>query len=152
MADPVSILGGISAGGHLLGAILKTITAISTLCENFRDAPRQLVRIQDKLISIQDVLTEVKSQAQELTDGDLLHEKLRRSLHRTVATILADVDKLQKRIPYPTSSSSSIRTRLQWTVFRQKLSKKELEQIAQAKASLMEILQVLISYVSGSNK
>ncbi|KAI1357310.1 ankyrin repeat-containing domain protein [Xylaria arbuscula] len=145
MADPLSILGGISAGGHLLGAIVKTITAISTLCENFRDAPRQLLRIQDRLILIRDILTDVESQVRELTDGDLLSEELRKSLQFTLVTILADVEKLQKLVPHLARSSSSIRTRLQWTVFRQKLSNKELEQIAQAEVSLMDILQVLIS-------
>ncbi|GAW20379.1 hypothetical protein ANO14919_098850 [Xylariales sp. No.14919] len=101
MADPLSILGGLSAGGQVLGAIVKTIAAISTLCENFRDAPRQLVRIKDRLIAIQDILAEVESQVHDLADDDILPKNMRNHLHVAVSTILGDVEKLRKHIPGP---------------------------------------------------
>ncbi|KAJ8129590.1 hypothetical protein O1611_g4044 [Lasiodiplodia mahajangana] len=145
MIDPLSILGGLSAGGQLLGAVVKTIAAISTLCENFQHAPRQLVRIKDRLIAIQGILTEVESKVQGLNNDDLLPENMRRSLHAAVATVLTDVEKVQKRILYPISASGSVRKRLQWATFRGKWTKKELEEIAQAEACLMDIMQVLIS-------
>ncbi|KAI0416380.1 ankyrin repeat-containing domain protein [Xylaria grammica] len=145
MADPLSILGGLSAGGQVLGAIVKTIAAISTLCENFRDAPRQLVRIKDRLIAIQDILAEVESQVHDLADDDILPKNMRNHLHVAVSTILGDVEKLRKHIPGPNGATSSICKRLQWAAFRQKLFKKDLEEITQAEASLMDILQVLIS-------
>jgi acetyl esterase/lipase len=39
MADPLSVLGGISAGGHLVVAIIKTIRDISDIYENFKMHP-----------------------------------------------------------------------------------------------------------------
>ncbi|KAI1131071.1 ankyrin repeat-containing domain protein [Nemania abortiva] len=145
MADPLSILGGISASSQLLGTVVKTISTISTLCENFRNAPRQLGRIKDRLIVIKDILTEVESQVQGLNNDEILPENMRQRLHDAVTTILADVEKLQKHIPCPTSASGSVCKRLQWVAFREKWSKKELEEIEQAEASLMDIMQVLIS-------
>ncbi|KAI0105009.1 ankyrin repeat-containing domain protein [Nemania sp. FL0031] len=145
MADPVSILGGLSAGAQLLGAMAKTISTISTFCENFRHAPRQLVRIKDRLIAIQDILAEVESQVQGLTNDDILPEDMRQRLYAAVSTILADVEKLQKRIPCPISVGGSVRKRLQWATFRERWTKKDLGEITQAEACLMDIMQVLIS-------
>ncbi|KAI0445939.1 ankyrin repeat-containing domain protein [Xylaria telfairii] len=139
MADPLSILGGLSASSQILSTIINTGVTISEFCDNFRNAPRHFVRIKNRLIEIQDILVAIESQAQDLTDDDFLPRNIRACLNSAIATVLKEVVEVQKHIPRQTS----IAGKLQWATFRKRLSKKSLEELDQAEASLFKIIQFL---------
>ncbi|KAI8945685.1 ankyrin repeat-containing domain protein [Xylaria longipes] len=139
MADPLSILGGLSASGQILSTIVKTVVAISAFCDNFRNAPRHFVRIKYRLIEIQDILVEIESQALNLTDDDFLPHNIRERLDSAIATVLKEVIEVQKHIPRQTS----ITGKLLWATFLKSLSKKSLKELDQAEASLFKIIHFL---------
>ncbi|TRX91560.1 hypothetical protein FHL15_007565 [Xylaria flabelliformis] len=139
MADPLSILGGLTASGQILSTIVKTVVAISEFCDNFRNAPRHFVRIRDRLIQIRDILVEIESQIQNLTDDDFLPRDIRKHLHNAISSVLKEVIQVQEYIPRRTSFTE----KLQWATFRKRLSKKAVEELDQAEASLFKIFHFL---------
>ncbi|KAI1736088.1 ankyrin repeat-containing domain protein [Xylaria scruposa] len=139
MADPLSILGGLTASGQILSTIVKTVVAISEFCDNFQNAPRHFVRIKNRLIQIRDILVEIESLIQNLTDDDFLPRDMREHLHNAIAAVLKEVIQVQGFIPQRTS----ITEKLRWATFRKRLSKKAVEELDQAEASLFKIIQFL---------
>ncbi|KAI1328048.1 ankyrin repeat-containing domain protein [Xylariaceae sp. FL0255] len=143
MPDPLSILGGLTAAGSILKAVTQAIATISIFCDNFRQAPIHFVRIKDQLITIREILAEVENQVTDLTDDELLPPNIRKRLNTAVTSILTKTDDIQKSLPQSASERSSVRERLQWAVFKKKLSKAHLEELEKTEASLLEIIQIL---------
>lgn len=139
MADPLSILSGLSASGQILSIVVKTIIAISKFCEDFRNAPRHFLRIRDRFGEIEAILIEIETQTQTLTEDDLVPSNTRILLTGAIATVLKEVIEVQKHLPRQTYVAG----KLQWAVFRKRISAKSLEELDQAEASLLKIIQFL---------
>ncbi|KAI0156503.1 ankyrin repeat-containing domain protein [Xylariaceae sp. FL1272] len=157
MAEPLSVLGGLSAGGQILGTLIKTTIAISEFCANFQSAPSQLNRINDRLLTLRDILVEIESHTESLS-GDFLPERIRDRLCIVITTLNSEIAGLQSHLVWQKGDKCSIKERLQWATFRKRLARERLQELDRTEMSLTNIIQTLtfrytlISLVESHNR
>ncbi|KAJ5683077.1 hypothetical protein N7462_006242 [Penicillium macrosclerotiorum] len=144
MAELLTVVGGIASFGQILGLVFRTTEVIVSFCSAFNDAPTELRRIKEKLLSLQISLEGIQDQMGEVNDDELLPPDMCYILQNTVASLFEEVTTLHKRCSKSFNGEPrGTGKRLKWAFVERHLMTGMLERLRDSERELTCVLQLL---------
>ncbi|KAJ5740811.1 ankyrin [Penicillium malachiteum] len=144
MAELLTVVGGIASFAQILGIVFQATETVASFCSAIKDAPDELCRVREKLLSLRTSLESIQVQLDEIDDNDLLPPDMCYILHNAVRSIYEDVIVLNKRcIKSLDGESRAIGKRLKWAFVERHLMSGMLERLQSSESTMTCILQLL---------
>jgi hypothetical protein len=144
MAEILTVVGGVASFAQALGLVFKTTGVIISFCSAVNDAPIELRRLKEKLLSLQVSLESTRAQLDEINEDDLLPPDMCYILHNAVRPIYEEVTALHKRCGKSLNGEPlGHGKRLKWVFVERHLVSGMTERLRDSERTLTCILQLL---------
>ncbi|KAJ6036180.1 hypothetical protein N7540_000459 [Penicillium herquei] len=144
MAELLTVVGGIASFAQIIGIVFQTSEVVVSFCSAVKDAPAELCRVKEKLLSLRTSLESIQVQLDGIDDDDLLPPDMCYILHNAVRSIYEDVTTLNKKcVKSLDGEPRAIGKRLKWAFVERHLMSGMLERLRDSESTLTCVLQLL---------
>lgn len=144
MAEVLAIAGGIASFAQILATAVKACEKITQFCQDFQDAPMELLRIRDKMCILKASLLEIQRFLFAFPDDVLLPPDLRKVLVNVFDFVQVNVVALDQVSRLQAGCSSrSVGKRLRWAVLDRSRAEKLLRNLKDSESTLSVVIGLL---------
>lgn len=138
------IVGGVASFAQLLGHVIRISDTIAQFCDQIKDAPGNIARINDKLSILRRGLEEIQCFLQDFDDGVILPPDLRQVLIQATSGIDSDIKDIRKACRVTSSAVQiSFGERFRWALRQKGKMDKLLRRLELSEGNLDRAIQLI---------